>query len=58
MHSSHTHGHKMDTSMDTITCKLQSLEERLQAENESKLPIMPLRPNTLGRPQLTGRKYK
>ncbi|TMW49936.1 hypothetical protein DOY81_004975 [Sarcophaga bullata] len=54
MHSSHTHGHKMDTSMDTITCKLQSLEERLQAENESKLPIMPLRPNTLGRPQLTG----
>ncbi|XP_046801864.1 dual specificity mitogen-activated protein kinase kinase hemipterous [Lucilia cuprina] len=45
----------MDTSMDTITCKLQSLEERLQAENESRLPRMPLaRPNTLVRPQLTG----
>ncbi|XP_037810363.1 dual specificity mitogen-activated protein kinase kinase hemipterous-like isoform X2 [Lucilia sericata] len=45
----------MDTSMDTITCKLQSLEERLQAENESILPKMPLaRPNTLVRPQLTG----
>lgn len=26
----------MAKSMDTITCKLQSLEERLQAENESR----------------------
>ncbi|KAM7348436.1 dual specificity mitogen-activated protein kinase kinase hemipterous-like [Cochliomyia hominivorax] len=43
----------METSMDTITCKLQSLEERLQAENESNLPRI-TRPNTLGRPQLTG----
>lgn len=51
----------MAKSMDTITCKLQSLEERLQAENESRrlfeTSTMGMgRPNTLRRPQLTGCK--